>query len=140
MRIPDDRPAYRILDPNGFFGPNDHLYSEGDCIIFDDEPNENFEPLNALARERMSAYFDKLDELARKAAEKHGREYAGRARTLEDAVAIASQDARRVQLIDGDGGVPLMGAKKRGRPRIEHIEQAEVPQDGRAGKLSVVQR
>lgn len=137
MLIPNDRPVYRVLSTAGFYA-DDHLYPEGSVIAWRDEPNEEMEPLNSLAREAQAAYFDKLDALAKAAAEKAGRAFVGRPRSLEDAIAIASQDARRVQLVDGDGGVPLMGAKKRGPARVEHIvEEAEVPQDGRRGKLSL---
>ena len=131
MIIPQDRPAYRILSPNGFFGPDDHLYVEGDCIVFEDEPNEDMEPLNDVAREKLKVYLQKLDDLGREAAAKAGRAYAGRARSLDEALATAREDARRIQLVEGDGGRPLMGAKKRGRPRVERIEKDEPPQDGR---------
>lgn len=138
MIIPNDVPVYRVLAVSGFFGPDDTLYPEGSVIRYMDEPNEEFEPLNDMARVAQSEYFDKLDGLARIAAEKAGRQFAGRARSLEDAVAIASQDARRVQLVSGDGGVPLMGAKRRGPARVEQLtEEAETPQDGRRGKLSL---
>ena len=32
--IPLDRACYRILNPAGFNGPDDHLYAEGDIITF----------------------------------------------------------------------------------------------------------
>lgn len=141
MSIPSDRPVYRILATAGFFGPDDHLYEEGDIIVFLDEPNDEMEPMNDLAREKQHAYFDKLDALAKAAAEKAGRQYAGRARSLDEAIAIASQDARRVQLVRGDGGVPLMGAKHHGPARVEKIvDEAVTPPDGRRGKLSLTQR
>lgn len=135
MTIANHRPAYRVLAPAGFFGPDDHLYAEGSIIYFDDDPNEEMEPMNDLARERQAAYFAHLDELGRKAAEKMGRVYAGRPKTLDDAIAIASQDKRRVQLVDGDGGVPLMGAKRRGRPRIERVDAEPAPETGAANPM-----
>jgi hypothetical protein len=141
MLIREDRPAYRILATAGFFGPDDHLYSEGSVIYFEDEPNLEMEPMNGKAHETMNAYIDRLDALGRAAAEKAGRAYTGLPRSLDDAVRIASQDARRVQLVQGDGGVPLMGGRKNGPKTIEAIvDHAEAPEDGRrgrSGKLSV---
>jgi hypothetical protein len=138
MNIPQDRPAYRILE-GSFFGPDDHLYKEGECIVFDDEPNEQMEPLNDLAREAMNTYLTKLDKLAQAVAEKNGRSFASRRPTLEESMANAHQEARRVELISGDGGVPLMGAKRgRGRPRIEKLGGEEVPETrGKSGNLRI---
>lgn len=141
MIIREDRAAYRVLATAGFNGPDDHLYPEGAVIYYDDEPNLEFEPLNRKAHETMTAYIDKLDALGRVAAEKAGRSYTGLPRTLDDAVRIASQDARRVQLVAGDGGVPLMGGRKNGPKTVEAIvDTAEAPEDGRkgrSGRLSV---
>lgn len=109
--IPSDRPAYRVLSEKGFFGPDCHLYEEGDCLVLDGEPNEEMEPLNELARAEMQKLFNKLDNLAREVAAKNGRAFTERPRDLEGAVAIATMDAKRVQLREGDGGVPLMGSK-----------------------------
>ena len=132
--ISEHRPAYRVLATAGFNGPDDHLYPEGATIYYDEEPNLEFEPLNRKAHEALNAYIDKLNELGRAAAEKAGRAYAGLPRTLDDAVRIASQDARRVQLVDGDGGVPLMGARKHGKTVEAIVETVEAPQDGRKGR------
>lgn len=141
MLITNERPAYRILSEKGFFGPDDHLYHEGDCIYFDGIPNEDFEPLNEPARKQMEDLFASLDAAARKAAEKAGREYSGRPKSLEAAIALSRQDARQVQLINGGPGVPLMGAKNKDAPKIEKIEEAETPQTGRktgrGGSLSI---
>lgn len=135
MLISEDRPAYRVLATAGFNGPDDHLYSEGAVIYYDDEPNLEFEPMNGKARAAINAYIDKLDQAGRVAAEKAGRTYTGIPRTLDDAVRIASQDARRVQLVQGDGGVPLMGGRKNGPSKVEAIiDDAETPQDGRKGR------
>lgn len=130
--ISNDRPAYRVLAPAGFFGPDDHLYVEGAEIYFDGEPNLEFEPLNSKAHEAMNAYIDKLNEEGQKVAAQNGRAYAGIARTLDEAVAIASSDARRPQLVQGGPGVPLMGARKAAHT-VSVIGAAEeaAPQDGR---------
>lgn len=140
-----ERPAYRVLAEAGFFGPDSHLYREGEKIYYDDEPNDQFEPLNEPARRRMRDFFDKLDAHARKAAEKAGREYTGRPRSLEDGINLARQDMRQVQLVQGGPGVPLMGGRPETAAHIERLEPDPVPDTGRrppgrpkgSGKLSI---
>lgn len=100
------RAAYRILAPNGFFGPDDHLYIVGPDgsypeIYFDGTPNEEMEPLNDLARSRLTAELERLDSLGRQAAEKAGKSYAGRPRDLDGAVQIATLVAREDMRIQG---------------------------------------
>ena len=129
MLIPSDRPAYRILSVEGFNGPDDHLYREGDCIIFDGVPNEEMEPLNEIARQRLAEYSAMLDEEARKVAAKFGRTFAARPRTLDGVIAQASADARQVQLITGGPGVPLMGGKHN-TVGIEKLVDDDVPETG----------
>lgn len=134
--IPDDRPAYRIL--SSFFGPNDHLYTEGDTVLFDGEPNDDMEPLNLPAKKAMEAFFKKQEDCAKKAAEKAGREYTGRPKSLDEAITLASMDARRVQLTEGDGGVPLMGGKKRSAGSVERVDVEAIPQTGARGRRGVL--
>lgn len=138
MQIPQDIPVYKILDEHGFYGSDDRLYLAGEIITLEDEPNEDMEPMNALARERLQAYLDKLDGFAKLAAEKHGRAFVGRARTLDAAITMATQDARRVQLVKGDGGIPIMGGKKRGpKPRMIMNETPPETSARAPGKLSL---
>src|SRR4051812_46919107 len=87
-----ERPAYRILATHGFFGPDDNLYDEGECIYFDGEPNEEMEPLNEPAKANMTRYLDKLDNLGAVAAAKTGRHFQGRPRSLEGALMLVRQD------------------------------------------------
>ena len=102
------------------------------------------EALNEPARERLRALYTKLDELGREAADKNGRKFAGRPRSIEAALAEATQDARRVQLIAGDGGVPIMGTRATAAT-IEKIEDREIADTTRrrpgrpkgSGKLQV---
>ena len=63
--IDNTRPAYRVLDPNGFYSDNDTLYQEGDEIYFEGEPNDQLEPLNQIAKDKLNNYLDKLDEQAK---------------------------------------------------------------------------
>lgn len=137
MSIDNTRPAYRILSPNGFYGPDDHLYVDGDEIYYDGEPNEEMEPLNDAANKRMAAFIDKLDAAAREAAEKAGKAFVERPRNLDGGLALATAVAR--------SDMSIMGVKKdanvvervnpaqteetgtanpkrgRGRPRLQHV-------------------
>ena len=131
--IRGDRPAYRILAEAGFFGPDCHLYKRGDAIYFDDEPNEEMEPLNELAQKAHRAYFEKLDQGAAEAAAKNGRVFVGRARTLDEKVAFATADAKRISLVEGDGGVPLMKGKPTNAGAIAAVgADEEIPDTGGA--------
>lgn len=137
--ITNDKPAYRVLAERGLFA-DDTLWPAGSVIYFEDEPNEEMEPLNEKAREALKVYLIKLDDLAEEVAKKTGKRFMGRARTLDEALDNAREDAKRVSLVqDGkDGGVPIMGAKRRGRPRISKVGTEETPETGgREPKKSV---
>lgn len=137
--VTNDRPAYRVLDERGLFA-DDTLWPAGSVIYFDDEPNEELEPLNEKARDVMRAYIQKLDAYAEDVAKKTGKRFIGRSRNLEDAMNDLREDSRRVSLVqDGkDGGVPIMGAKRRGKPKISKVGAPEVPETGgREPKRSV---
>lgn len=129
MSIQEEPPKYRILSTAGFFGPDDHLYTEGEVIYWTGEPNEDMEPLNEPARVQMEAFFDKLEEGAKALAKKAGVEYRGRPRNLEQAIELSTIAARRTSTINGDGGIPIMGADKTEiRQTIGKVEQEPVPQ------------
>lgn len=126
--VKPDRPAYRVLDERGFFG-DDQLWPVGSVIYYDDEPNEEMEPLNDLAFKKMRTYLEKLDAFAEEVAQKTGKRFLGRTRNIDDALNDLREDARRVQLVSGDGGVPVMGAK-RGRPKVQRVGEPEVAETG----------
>lgn len=138
--ISSERPAYKILSEKGFFGPDDHLYTSGEMIYFDDEPNEDMEPLNDLARVKIRDLIEKLDRLGREAAEKFDRPYTSRASSLEEAIQLSTEDARRVQSIGNPNGVALMKSDKRGKTTgIERVASDEIPETkgNKTGKLSI---
>jgi len=138
--IDPTRPAWRVLNPSGFFGPNDHLYSEGEEIYYDGEPNEELEPLNEPAMVKLVAYLERLDTLGREAAAKAGKAYAGRPRSLDGGLALATavqrsdmnlmgraRDENAVERVAGEA-VPETGTvnpRKRGRPskadKLSHV-------------------
>lgn len=130
--VSPDRAAYRILAVNGWYGPNDHLYREGDTVYYEGEPNEEMEPLNDLARKALDAFYAKVDAGAREFSTKLGRAYRPRIR-LEDRLRAATAGGRRIQLVAGDGGIPLMkGVDERRISQVEDIAEPEKPVMGQA--------
>lgn len=119
--IDNTRAAYRVLDPAGFYSDNDSLYPEGDEIYFDGEPNEQLEPLNELAKTRIHTYLEKLDALAKAAAEKLNRPYAGRPRTIDGAIELATEIQR--------SGMAIMGNKAK-VASTERVEMQDTPETG----------
>lgn len=124
--IDNTRAAYRVLSPSGFFSDNDTLYlvdSQGEPaeIYWDGEPNEELEPLNEVARQRMTIYLDKLDALGKAAAEKLGRPFVGRPRNLDGAVEFATAMVR--------SEVSIMGTRNK-QSNTELVSPAAIPQTG----------
>ena len=118
--IPQERPVYRVGEDK-FYGSDDRLYEENDLIEYDDEPNENFIPMNALATEQMRKYLKKLDAAGQKVAEKLGVAWTSREDAFENAQQLAKEDAKKINLISVKETPTVMGAKKRGRPPINKI-------------------
>ena len=105
INVSNERAAYRVLNPMGFF-VDDTLYTvdpKGDPaeLYYDGEPNEGLEPINDLAKQRMNDFLEKLDNLARAAAEKTGRYYAGRPKTLDGAYEIVTEIQRQKMAVMG---------------------------------------
>ncbi len=123
VNIDDSRAVYRILAIHGFYGPDDHLYTEGSLIYFDGEPNEEMEALTQVAHERLVAHVEKLDKYGKEAAEKTGRPFIGRPRSLDGQLALASA----VQRAD----MSIMGSKKT-ETSVEAINSDGVPEVGTA--------
>lgn len=132
--ITSERAAYRVINPVGFF-VDDTLYTTDERgnpaeLYYDGEPNEGLEPINELARKRMNDFLEKLDNLAREAATKAGRQFSGRPKTLDGAYEIVTEIARQRQAIMGykreekvseriDTSTQSIDAPKRGRARKE---------------------
>lgn len=121
MTLTTERPAYRILATHGFFGPDDHLYQEGDEIYYDDTPNEEMEPLNEAARVKLEEYLTVLDDKAKEAAEKFGRPFIARPRTLDGAIAMVTEDMKRQ--------MSIMGSRVE-KTNIEKMDKGDVPETG----------
>ena len=122
--IDNTRAAYRVLDPAGFFSDDDSLYLENEEIYFDGEPNEQLEPLNQVAKDRLITYLNKLDTQAREAAAKLNRPYVGRPRSLDGALELATALQRN--------NVSIMGAKDK-QASTEKIHQ-EIAETGSINK------
>lgn len=134
--IPQHRPFYRIK-AGGFFGPDDTLYRENDIIGWDGEPNQEMEPLNEKAQDKMMTYLKKLDKYGREAAEKAGKAYNSLADAHDNAFALAQKESKMVERINGPKQVPLMGAKKQAGS-VETVEVGKQPSVmGTTGKLSL---
>lgn len=123
--IPQDRPVYRILAGKGVF-LDDIMFFEGDIVIWDEEPNKEMEPLNDLAKAATNKFFDDREELARAHSLSKGTKYIPGRRPIEEERALITAESRRVELIKGDGGIPVMGARKRGRPRAEKLDASGI--------------
>jgi hypothetical protein len=124
MIINNLRPAYRVLNPAGFYA-DDYLWKEDETLYFDGEPNEELEPLNDKAKEKLTIYIEKLDDLARKTAEKLGRPYVGRPRDAEGALALARADELK--------RISLMGNQNKEKT-TERIVPDAIPETSQKGR------
>ena len=135
--IPQDRPVYRVGEDK-FYGSDDRLYEENDLIEYDDEPNENFTPMNDLAMTEMKKYLKKLDAAGQKVAEKLGVAWTSREDAFENAQMLAKEDAKKINLISDKKTPTVMGTKKRGRPPITKLNDGGVaPVMGATPNLSL---
>jgi len=126
MIIKNDRPAYRVLNPAGFYA-DDYLWKENEELYFDGVPNEELEPLNDKAKEKLTIYLEHLDDLARKTAEKLGRPYLGRPRDPDGALALARADELK--------RISLMGNQNKEKT-TERIDPDPVPETSQKGRPS----
>lgn len=109
--IPTDVPVYRIREGK-FFGPNDHLFQEGEIIEFHGEPNLEMEPLNELARAKVRDFLAKLDDEGRKAAAKIGKAYHGYLEAFENSHLLAKQEGKSVRSLSAKEMTPVLGRPK----------------------------
>ena len=138
--IPQDVPCYRILKQCFL---DDTMYFESDIVTWMEEPNVEMEPLNDLAQKASDAFFDKCEELGRKAAAKNDKMYAALQRPFSRDRKLNTADKRRVELIKGDGGIPVMGARRGpGRPpkaqklEVSSMQSKPIADAARKGKLA----
>lgn len=118
-QIPNDVPVYRIKE--GKLWCDDEMHEEGTIIAFEEEPNLEMEPLNALANEKYRTFLKKLDNLGRQAAHKAGKAYTNLADAFSTACEIAAQEGGRkgrAQALNAPKAkVPILANKKKTGPR-----------------------
>ncbi len=124
-RIPQDRAVYEVGE-GGFFGPDDHLYNEGDILAYDEEPALSMRPLNEMASQAMLDLLGKLDGEGKKLAAQTGKSYRGMVDNFLNAQALAIQESKQVELLNGRKDVPLMGHKKNNK----RIQKLDILQEG----------
>ncbi len=147
--IPDDVPVYRV-GGKGFFGVDangyDFLFEAGSIIAFEDEPNKDMEPLNQLATDRLNRFFEKIDAKGREMAEKTGRAYISQSDAFRNAYAMAKDEAKGVRVLNSREPTPILGGKKRGRPKsgaskleinLDHGEGVQIATASKTGKGAV---
>ena len=108
--IPSDVPVYRLLEQ--FYGPDDNLYQVGEVIEYLEEPNTDMEPMNEPAKLAMRSLYERLEAEAKELARLAGKPYRGLPKNFDDTMAFARSSARKVETVQGDGGLPVMGAHK----------------------------
>lgn len=87
--LPASVPLFRVLNEQGWFGPDDTLHPRGSVIAWDGGLNEHLEPLNQAAEDRMREYLDHLDRMGELKAELEGRTFIRRAGDLGEVAAEA---------------------------------------------------
>lgn len=125
--IPEDVPVYLL--ESDYFSPDDEHLKEGTLITLEDAPNQQMKPMNALARERMEQYLTKLDAFALKKSDKDGSPFHSALEEYKNRN-IVRHDGRRVGVLGEKKMVPMMGEKKRGRPRVNKIQVESTPAMG----------
>lgn len=73
-RVKADKPAYGVAG-KGFYDDKDKLWMPGQALYFDGEPNQDLVPLNKMAYDKMTEFWDKLDALGERKAKKEGKAY-----------------------------------------------------------------
>lgn len=107
---------YQVLEGK-FFGVdengNDHLYPSGSVIVYEEEPNLEMKPLNALAWKEMRKFLDKLDDFGRKKAEKTETAFVSYRESFEAAHAPKSRQTKGVALLNKEDQTPIMQGKRK---------------------------
>lgn len=137
--LPQDKPVYQLL--TACFLDDDTLHQEGEIIVYPGTPNEHMAPLNDIARQRMAAYQQHLDDCAREKAELMGRPFSKRPSDWQDTVSQVRADAtllaKRTMPEVPKGDAPLTGvAGNTIQARRDKAEASGVKPVGTATKPS----
>jgi hypothetical protein len=123
--IPQDVPVYQVLDEQGFFDGVE-LHAEGAIIAWPDEPNENMEPLNELAKKAAYAYSEKLDALFELMTPEQKRDYPRQRPDWQKKDKAIDGARKSIRLDKPSDAVPLMPPKNFGmRKRAQTIVDDE---------------
>ncbi len=134
--IPQDVAVYRIKE--GKFFCDDVLYEEGSIIAWADEPNQEMEPLNAMAIAAMKKYLLKLDGHGRAVAAATGKMYISLSEAFSNAYELAKQEGKKVTLLNGREEPNILGKRRTGPTRAKQLDlPADIATTGTAGPLSV---
>lgn len=74
LRVKQDKPAYGVSG-KGFYDDKNKFWNAGQALYFEGEPNFDLIPLNKLAFDKMTDFYDKLDALGERRAKKDGKSY-----------------------------------------------------------------
>lgn len=74
-RVKQDRPAYGVTDPKGFFDNKDKFWNMGEALYYEEEPSLVMVPLNKLAHDRLAALYEKLNAFGNEKARKDKTAY-----------------------------------------------------------------
>lgn len=140
--IDPDMPAYKVIEKRGFFDDNDHLWSQGSMIYWEDEPNMGFEPLNDLAEEMMRDYLTKLDGKAQEVAKAKGMGHASLVNAFDAKQRLLELDRRFERSVDQEEELPIMRAKHFGKKKARSIHDVRpsTPMMGHKGRQSVAEK
>lgn len=132
-------PCYKYVGKKGFWTPEDELLGFGELFYMEGEPNTDLEPMNELARKNLNDFYDKLERFSAAKAKKDGKSFAPLPRNFNKEFELPSEDSRKVQLVKDGPGVPLLGAKRRGRPpKVRKLQSETLPDMGGPGHVSSV--
>lgn len=120
--IPQDIAVYRVTDEKGFFA-DDTLFPQDTILAWPDEPNPNMEPMNDLAHEAMKKYLAKLDGYGREVSKRDKTSFVSQLEAYKLRTEESDDDTGRKAVVIGERPqIPLLGGKKRGRPRAEKVD------------------
>jgi hypothetical protein len=118
--IPQDVPVYRIA--GGGFYCDDELHPAGTIMAYDDEPNQDMEPLNKLAVDGMRKFLTKLDDLGRKKSEKDNTAFISALDAFDAMYNQNNTGSKRARALNGKEETQILGSRKKSEPKAKRLE------------------
>lgn len=128
VRGPGELPRYTLNEP-GFY--DDTYWVAGSSIEYTDTPNLTMVPLNEPAKRRLTAYILHLEDGARRAAARNGRDFFGLVTDRNVLIDMARQDAK-TEADSAPAPVIQMPVPIGQVPAMPHTDQARA--DARRGR------